>query len=527
MSFASIKKLIRNVSAGRVDLIAATVITVAGIAVYANSVRGGFIWDDEVFVHYNRYITSWVNLPKIFTEDMGAGGGGYYGFFRPLQMVTYMVDYTLWGLDPRAYHLLNILLHCLTGIALYFFSKMLFRRRSIAFFAGILFTIHPIQTEAVSYISGRGDPLVVFFMLLAFIFYLRQLRGSFLNYILMMLCCALALLSKESSLILPVLLLTYHYLFKEKVRLRGLLSIAVLDMVYVAVRRFCCASVMPSISVEAMWGRVPGFFVALSSYARLLVAPLGLHMEYVGKRFGFADWRVLAGIGIAATLVIVFFRKRNDRLISFSIAWFCCSLAPVSNIYPPLAFFMAEHYLYLPSIGFFLAGAGGIDLLCREKKYRIFGVGILAFMCGACCLLTIRQNGYWRDQVTFYTRTLKYAPESTRMYNNLGNIYLQKGKTAEAVAILKKGALIDPPDAFLYNTLGQAYMNNNEPAEAARAFMRAVEINPQLGPAYSNLAFLYYRQQNYGQALAWCDNARTAGCQLNPELLELLKPYRR
>ena len=513
----------------RKTFLAIALIIIAGLVVYVNSVNGKFIWDDEVFVKHNRYIKSWTNVSKTFTEDPGAGGGGYYGFFRPLQMITYMVDYTLWGLDVRAYHFVNIALHVLVALALYWLINSLFCDRILSLFASLMFVVHPVHTEAISYISGRGDPLAALFMLLCFIFYIEHQRSRNTRaFIFMILSYILALFSKENSLILPALLLLYHYSFKEKLNVKGFLSIIILIVMYIFVRMTAAKTQLPYLSyLVTLPRRIPGFFVAITNYLRLIFLPFDLHMEYGGKLFSITHPKaIFGGIMLLSLLAYAFKKRKNSPLVLFSISWFLIALLPSSNIYPPIAFYMAEHYLYWPSIGFFLILAGGLNYIYKTKNTKAIALILLIGICGFYSYLTIKQNEYWSDRITFYKRTLKYAPESSRLYNNLADIYMDTGKNQEAIALLEKGSEVNPSDAYVYNNLGRAYTSAGRYAEAIAVFKRAIEINPNLAEAYNNLAVTYYYSEKYRLAIEYLDIAVQLGHRINPELLRALNPHR-
>jgi len=201
-------------------------IIVLGFTVYGNSLHGQFFWDDDFLIKDNEYVKSWTNLPKIFTEDDGAGSGIRYAYYRPLRMVTYMLDYSLWKSDVRGYHLTNILLHILVGLCLYWLTVLLSEDRRLSLLTSIFFIVHPIQSETVACLSYRTDILATLLMLFCFILYIKRIALKAAGPLLLIgLTYLAAILSKESALILPALLLLYHYAFKVKLKYKEFLTI--------------------------------------------------------------------------------------------------------------------------------------------------------------------------------------------------------------------------------------------------------------------------------------------------------------
>ncbi len=284
----------------------AALIIVLGFIVYSNSLNGAFIWDDEYLIQNNIYIKSWSGFPDIFTKDIGAGVGHRFNFYRPLQMLTYIIDYSLWKSNVKGYHLGNVLFHILAALAIYWLITILSKDKLLSLITSLLFVVHPVHTEAVSYISGRSDSLALCFMLLTIIFYIRNLDAKRLSiYLCMIISYTGALLSRENSLILPVLLLLFHYTFRKKFSLKQFLPLAVLAGIYITLRMTLLDFRMPSpIPPGTFLQRLPGFFVAISNYFRLMVLPFGLHMEYANPLFGFAEPRAIIGIVLVLSLFL-------------------------------------------------------------------------------------------------------------------------------------------------------------------------------------------------------------------------------
>jgi len=364
----------------------------------------------------------------------------------------------------------------------------------MAFIAALLYIVHPIQTETVAYISGRPDSLAAFFMLTGFISYLKQQASGRVSLIfLSIFLYLLALLSRENSIVLPGLLLLYHISFRRKVRFSGFLPLAVMAAGYVILRSILMdKAVIPTTLLE----RLPGFFAALTGYLRLIFLPVNLHQEYGFLLFSADNILVLIGLLITTIVVILAIRSRVKRMggiLFFSIFWFFIAISPVSGIYPIKAY-IAEHWLYLPSIGIFTILASGYAFLLRRGRYRapVIALGIAGIIFYG--ILTAKQNRYFHEPLTFYERTLAYTPTSARMHNNLGNIYFTRGRVEDAVRSYREAIKLEPGYPNPYNNLGNVYYKSGDYDAAVPFFIQAIKLNPGYGAAYNNLGIIYCRR---------------------------------
>jgi tetratricopeptide (TPR) repeat protein len=470
-------------------------IVVLGFAVYANSLKGAFVWDDEALIEDNLYIKDFKYLPDIFTQDLAKASGKQSGFYRPLQGFSYMLDHRFWGFDVRGYHLTNIFLHILVTLSIFFLVFTLFKDNLLALLAAVLFVVHPVHSEVVAYISGRADSLAALFMLLAFIFYLKNIDVNRISlYLLMVVSYILALLSRENSLILPLAVLFYHYAFRKKVYGQGVISLTVLAFIYIALRLTLLKFMTPQAqATTALLQRLPGFFFALSSYPGLLIFPFGLHMEYTNKLFAWAEPCVLLGLLMAVTSLYVIGKKRENTLLVFSLGWSFIFLVPHSNIYS-LTTYMAEHWIYLSSIGFFLVIARAFSRYLRNKRSRLIALSALVALVSCLSILTLRQNTCWQDPLRFYRRTLRYAPESWRVHNNLGKIYRGLGKKDKAAAFYRRALELKPDYPEAHSNLGNIYYEVKDYPKAITAYKKALVLKPDYANAYYNLGNAYYAQ---------------------------------
>ncbi|MCX5678112.1 MAG: tetratricopeptide repeat protein [Candidatus Omnitrophica bacterium] len=502
-------------------------IIILGIAVYANSLNGKFVYDDHILVKDNALIREWPISLKLFTTGFGISGYMKSSFYRPLQMITYAMNYHSWKLSVIGYHLTSILLHILVALCIYWLIDILFNDKTLSFLTAIFFVVHPLHTGVVNYISSRADPMYLFFMLISLIFYIKSSRANnAIHYIIMASSYLLALLSKENSLILPALILLYHYTFKEKIRLKEFLSISGITFIYILLRVTVLKYLMTgSISNSTLLQRIPGFFAAITDYIKLPFLPIGLHMEYGAPIFSFIDPKVICGIAILITLIFLAVKTvKTNRLTSFSILWFLVTLIPVSNLYPINAY-MAENWLYLPSIGFFLILSRFLIEAYRKERYRILTITLAVLLLAFYSYLTIIQNDTWREPVPFYERILKYAPGSPKVYNNLASIYDEAGRKEEAIAMYKKAIEINPNYAEAYSNLANRYNEAGRKEEAIAMYKKAIEINPNYAPAYSNLANRYNETGRKEEAIAMYEKSIEINPNFAPAYINLGVAY--
>lgn len=470
-------------------ILSVLLIIVLGVIAYSNSFKGQFLWDDLFIIRDNPYIQNWSHLKDILTGNLA---GELKKLYRPVQMLTYVVDYSAWKTNVAGYHITNLVLHLLVALCLYKFIDLLFNNKTLSLFTSLLFVAHPIHSEAVYYMSSRADPLGLLFTLVCLILYVANGSGT-IGRALLPLSYIAALLSRESSMMLPALILVYHAAFRTKVRIREFVSILVISVIYIVVRVSFIRSPISNLSESyGLLQRIPWFFAAIYEYIRLLFLPIGLHMEYGFVIFRFTDPRVMLGLLLTAGLLVtaVIKRKSAGGLVSFSILWFFTALIPFSNIYPINAY-MAEHWLYTPSIGFFLLIAAGFSYIYNRKNLRVFAVIILGGLLVFYSYLTVKQAAYWKDAVSFYERTLKYNNNSSRMCNNLAGNYKDQGRAEDAIKLYKRAVELKSDYTEAYTNLGLTYKSIGKYDEAVDSYNKALSIDPNYANAYHSLGVVY------------------------------------
>lgn len=509
-----------------------TAIIISAFIVYANSLDGKFVWDDYVYVKDNTHIKNWSYITNIFTENIGKGYAEMTGistFYRPMQMLTYMIDYSLWGLNVFGYHLTNILLHILVGLCLYWLVVKIFENQPLALIATLLYIVHPVHVEAIASIAGRADPLSALFILFSLIFYIKTFPSLNISFcILTLLSFIFALLSKESVAIFPLVLLIYHYTFKKKINLNLFLSVLGVLFLYFLIRLVFLDSLpFKTLNIASMFQRIPGFFVALVNYLRLLLLPTNLHVHYGDLMFSFTDKKTILGILIFCFLLWCAFKnKKKDKLLFFSVLWCFIFLLPVSNIYRINDSFMKEHWLYLASVGFFLIMARWLIELYKNKSTKIIGLFCIigAFIFYSLC--TIKQNNYWHDPIAFLKKSLYYSPDYPIFYNELGREYENLGKFEEAASYYKKALEINQNLIGIYYNLGITYEKAGKYREAIIAYQQALDRNSEDVNVSYIIARLYNKINDKEKSIMMYNRAKELSSKFSQKYLELANNYK-
>ncbi|MCG8430767.1 MAG: tetratricopeptide repeat protein [Candidatus Omnitrophica bacterium] len=477
-----------------------------GFCAYANTFSNDFVYDARILIRDNPAIRSWSLLPLAFSSDLGSATAAPYGFYRPMQTVSYMFDYAFWKLNPRGYHLTNILLHALVAILAYLLLVRISSRPRLSLITALIYVVHPIHTESVTNLAGRSDSLYVLFMLLAFLCYLRYASKREWPFLLLMLLSYwLSLLSKEQALIFPVLLLAYHAVFRKPVNGSSFMNLVLLCIIFILLRSSFIIQVSRiSFTDPPLLMRLPGFFAAVTAYVRLLLVPVNFCLDYGRRAFFFSHPSVLAGVCITAIAGYTAVRNRNRMpVLSLAIAWFFVCLLPVSNLVVPLVSYMRIHYLYLSSMGFFLCIAYGIlSLLGRLKRGRLYValiiVPCLVFLTGR----TFFENRFWRDPITFYERLLQMPGlrQHASFYNDLGVAYHEAGRSAQALEAYRRALEIDPRLDEPYHNLGVIYLQEGREKQALPFFHKAISINGHHVDAHLNIGNIHFARGDYGRA---------------------------
>lgn len=486
---------------------------IIGLGIYANSFQNEFIWDDDDSIVNNAYIKDFSYFPKYFSENLIAGSGQITNYWRPVLLISFAIDYKIFGLNPFGYHLSNTFIHILVAILGFFLIYNLSQKKFLlSYFASLLFLVHPLQTEAITYIAGRADPLSSVFALLTLIFYINFRKKGSKKYLAFSLgAFLLALLTKEQSILLPALILLIEIcFFTNKNNWRQNIKIPIyffgISLIYFLSRISFLnfndilggANYLENYNIS-LFGRLLTFTWVMIKYLSLLFIPKNLHMAYeIEPITSILSPSVFIFIAALVLVAFIIYKTwRENKLISFGYLWFIIILLPRTNIISinrPLY----EHWLYLPMLGFWLGTLALIIYLFKKFKnvkwqkisLKALIIIVIIFAAGLS-YLTILRNRDWRDPITFYEKNLKYTPNSYIQKNNLGMAYAKTKKHQEAIKQYQESLEIIDFYPQVHSNLANSLLALGEFEEAEKEYQKALAIDDGFILPYESLINIY------------------------------------
>ena len=534
------------------NLALVVVLVSIGFFVYSFNLNNPLFWDDTDWIINNPFVHdfSWDNVKNWFTKNTLAGIGLKSNYYRPFLFLTFAFNYIISGVKPLGYHLISNGFHILNAVLIFFFLLLAFRKRFVAFWGVLLWLVHPLQTEAVTYISGRGDPLNVFFMLSAFLIFIEREKGHLKRKVFKFLPAALlvlALLSRETAIVFPFLLMLVYIAFISKERfIRSIKAAVIKALPYFGIvftygiLRLTVLNFENTLNfysranpyTESFLTRMYTFLNVLLTYLKLMVVPLGQHMERSVTIYAyFFNWPVIGSfLMIVAVLGLIryFYRKQihllaseqiNDfRLWFFAVGWFFVNLGPTSGI-TPINAQLYEHWLYLAILGPITFVVYYLDIFKNRynKTGKIFVISILIFFVSFFSILSAKRNIIWGSPIRFFEDILKYEPDGARINNNLGNLYYDKGDIAKAEDYYWKSVSIEDNFPQPHFNLGSILQSRNDIRGAIVEFEKAIEIDPNFPYAYQNLAVIYAGQGDLVKATNYLEKLKEIRPQ-NPQI---------
>jgi len=489
------------------------IILVTGIA-FRPSLKNGFTnWDDPELLLENDSVKSLSagNIRSFFSGSY-AGFGGY----TPLVFMSYALEYHFFQLDPRIFHIDNLLLHVLNTVLIYFFIFLISRNIRVSFITSLLFGVHPLHVEAVAWIQGRKDLLFSLFFLGALISYLLFLRKrdkKNIYYILSLMLFTCSLFSKVTAVAFPFVILLLESYPGQKLDRSALrrsvpffaLAVVFLFLAFITLRPG--SSGIPSAKGHLTYVQnLSLFFYAFVFYFSKILLPVRLMARYSSDIGQYPLGLVLniAVFAVACTLIYSVYRRKKE-FVSFGTAFFVLTLMPTL----PFHFAgqpYADRYTYLPLAGILLIiSAFFLDILPKKwPPRRILSYGAGAFLGLAVLLLganTWALSRVWHDSISLWTHVLKIDPQNVIAYVNRGHAYADAGEMDMALADLNASQQLAPEFPNIYNDRGFIYFKRGEYDKALNEFNRSIALDPRFQLGYLNRAILWGRMREFEKAV--------------------------
>ena len=483
----------------RADLLACAVLTAAILAVWAGTVRNGFVGaDDDAYVYQNPHVLAGLTRSGI----AWAFSTRHYGWWQPMTWLSQMLDVELFGVDPAGHHAMSLVFHLANTLLLYGLLSRMTGARARSAVAAALFGLHPLRVESVAWISERKDLLGAFFGFLSVGAWLRWVTGRKpLAYAASLALFALSLASKPMLVTLPVLLLLLdwwplmrwnrqqsRWLLVEKLPYLAL-SLASSVVTYTWQRHG------PTMMMLPFAVRVDNAVLSFFRYIGKLFYPVRLAMLYPHPAATHGFLTVGAAVGLVAITAVCLFFGRRHRYLAVGWLWYLGALVPVLGLVETGRQSMADRYTYIPAIGLTVIVVWGIADLTQRWRFRRVA---LATASGACLLvlsrLTFLQIQTWRDTTTLFEHALSVTK---------GNAFMEValGRWSEAAKHLEDTVRLQPDSPEIQYTLGAALENLGRVTEARARYEAALRLKPEYPEAHNNLGLLLLRQGDAAQAL--------------------------
>ncbi len=469
---------------------------------YHNAIFGQFISDDK-------------SLPAV----MNHFGDWKYMFVHNMSIISTGLSYLIYrinGWQPFYFHVVNIILHIINVWLVYVLVKELCHcggagrpKQSvpIAFMTAAIFAIHPILTEAVSWVSGQSYLLYTIFILLSLLLFIKK------RYWLSLVIFILALLSSVKAVILPLILIVYCWSFARK-KLRYVIPFAAVVLIPLLI------IIVPNIGPRMIQSQAkPDFimpFVSFATYIRLLFWPDNLTFFHVNPLTTGDYIFSFSAAGLYLLVLLYFWRK--DKIVFFWLMFFLIGLLPV--ITPlPIASFVAERYVYLAAIGMFYVLARillWIDVLLTRRHDFSHLISIFSFTLIIVLLMirTIERNNDWQTNYSFWRATAISTPFSFQAHDSYGMALVDKKLYSDAIAELTKALILKPDYALGHQNLAYAYQLSGRLSEAINEYNRALYLyqsvatsTDNISKIYQDLGGAYLSLEQYDNALVYAQKA--------------------
>jgi protein O-mannosyl-transferase len=497
---------VRNKS-GRAYIYAA-LIALLTVLVFSNSLKNGFVrnFDDVI------YVSNAGNAKALSASDIGTIFSSYVaGMYHPVTMLSLAAEIHFFGPGPYHFHLINLFIHILNVLLVFWFIYLLTKRMEVAVIVALFFGIHPMHVESVSWISERKDVLYTFFFLASLITYLKYISSNFkFKYLVFSLVLfVLSLLSKSAAVCLaPVLVLVDHYLGRK------FISRTILEKIpyFLFALAFGIISILSQSASGALntlsdlhYSFMDRIFLWCYSFLYYIVkafAPFNLSiLHYYPAKLSIAFY--LAPLGIAAIVFAIFKFKRIRKDLVFGTLFYLLSIILMLQFIPVGYSLVSERYSYVPFIGiFFIAGKLFSDYndnkFGKFRRYiKIYLILAIAAVAMFFSVLTYQRNKVWKDGITLFDDVILKNPEAGHAYWARGTARADLDDPAGALSDFNEAIALGYKTSDAYNSRAKCYFEMDSMDAAMEGYTQAITMDDKNALAYYNRGHAKQKLEDY------------------------------
>ena len=539
-------------------LIGIAIIVAAAFFAYFPSLSGGFIWDDNLLLAESTLVKSSDGLYRFWCTTEAQD-------YWPATYSTFWIEWRLWGMNPSGYHVTNLILHIIEALLIW----IIVRRLSIpgAFLAAIIFAVHPVNVESVSWIAQRKNLMAMLFFLLSILWYIKHLSSIRLDdsqrsrdspnaepahgvcgvlpgrwYWLSLGAFVLAMLSKGSVAVLPVLLLVIIWWLRSTPQ--GTVPIFA-QQKWDCPLRFLVLHTVPFFAVAIaltgvnIWFQKHGtdLVIRTAGFVERLLGAGGILWFYLYKAllpfdlsFVYRQWHIDVGnplwwlpllAALITSAVLWRYRKTWSRPFLFAWGFFCVALVPVlgfTDVYFMKFSLVADHYQHIALIGVIILAAAGLNLWQQSGRNEMHraAMAVAVVAVSTLAFLTWRQSGLYRDEITLYQATLEKNPDCWMAHINLGKAFSDKGRPDEEIKHYEQALRLKPDYSEAHNNLGSALVQAGRLQEGIEHLEQALRLKPDDPEVHNNLGAALTKAGRTQDAIKYYEQA----LQLRPGFSE-------
>jgi Flp pilus assembly protein TadD len=513
--------------AGRIGLVLAGALVVLTLAVYAPVFGFEFLnYDDPSYVVDEPHVNTGLTLDNVRWSLTAYANANWH----PLTMMSHMLDVTLFGVDAAAHHGVNLALHAVNVVLLFWLLAVATSRPWPSAFVAALFAVHPLNVQTVAWIAERKSLLSTAFWLLALLAHVRlRQSGRRSAWVWGIVFAGLALASKPMAVTLPLtlVLLDFWPLAAEPAGKGSKTTRYVRDLwPYLALALVCglltlaaqrAGQAIQPLTAISLPDRLGNGVVAYAWYLKTMLWPHGLAVFYphpVGTITASAV--AVSAVVLVAISALVIASRRMSPALAMGWCWYIGTLLPVAGFIQVGSQAYADRYAYVPLIGIFIAIAWSVVTLLPQGMTRPFAAIAAAASITGFALATRHELPYWHDTIALFTHATEVVPNNSLAENNLGMALVARKDMAGALPHFARAVDAAPWDSDARANLGNALRALGRPAEAIDAYAKALEVSPEDASTHFNLATALI---DVGRADEAVGHLREA-VRLNPEYLK-------